>query len=162
MLGYRKFWFFAALAIVIIGSSLFILLPSLEKARVKSQTFGHLQQTFNNIPVLAEAKLIHRRYYGCTKCQFAGAMALYATNLSPEDVRIFYRNYLQNPEWGYGGQWEGQDNSRSIQWSLDAQWSFAETDSQEQSFGFLASESKNTSTMWFTPGEATERAMATG
>jgi hypothetical protein len=158
----RKFWFLVAFAVIAIASGLILIYPSLEKEHIKSRILEHLQQTFDDIPVLAEAQLIHLRYYGCSKCRFAGMMALYATNLPPEVPRANYRNYIENSGWRYDGQWEGQDNSRPIQWGLDAQWPFADTDAQEQSFSFLASASQKTSDLWFTPSEAMRRAKTIG
>lgn len=89
-------------------------------------------------------------------------MALYATDLPAEISRGFYRNYLESSGWRYSGQWEGQDNSQPIQWGLGAQWPFADTDAQEQSFSFLAGKSEETSELWFTPSEAMRQAKTTG
>ena len=139
----RRFWLPVASVIVVIASGLILLHRSSEEP--KSPTLQYLQRALNDIPVPAEARLIRVRYYGCSKCQFVGMVAQYATNLSPKDARTFYRTYLRRSAWRYGGEWEGHDNSGVVaQWGLEAKWPFTEARAQEQAFVFLASESKNT------------------
>lgn len=156
-----RFWLFVSLALITTISALF-LLNAFEKWRIKSRTLEHLQGAFDDIPASSEVKLIHQRFYGCTKCRFAGMMALYATDLPPETVRTFYLDYLQNSQWDSVGQWEGHNNGQRNQWGAGANWPFADADSRQQTFSFLASESKHTSELWFTPNEATRKAIASG
>ena len=153
-----RIWLLVLLTVITIISALF-LLSIFEKQRIESRTFERLQQAFNDIPILSEAKLIHQRYYGCTKCRFAGMTALYATELSPEAARTFYLDYLQNSQWDSVGQWEGQvSHGQPEQWCARADWPFADADSREQAITFLA----NKSELWFTPSEATRRGIING
>lgn len=149
------------LALVSFVSALF-LSKTWETRRIKSRTCEHLQQSFGDIPVLSEARLIHQRYYGCPKCRFAGMMALYSTELSPEAARAFYLGHFQASQWDSVGQWEGQHNGQLVQWGVRAEWPFAGTDFREETIMFLAQESRNASALWFTPVKATKRAIASG
>jgi hypothetical protein len=56
----RKFWFLVAFAVIAIASGLILIYPSLEKEHIKSRILEHLQQTFDDIPVLAEAQLYRK------------------------------------------------------------------------------------------------------
>ena len=89
-------------------------------------------------------------------------MALYATDIAPQQVSDFYGDYLQHSDWSYGGHWEGQDNGRVMQWGLNAHWLFDQASQQEKQFMFLAERSTDTSELCYSPKEATVAAMAAG
>ena len=147
MASLRKYKLIIALLAVAIAitTTLILLYPRLEYERVKSQTLEHLQQAFNDLPVPAQSKLAHQRYYGCTKCQFGGVIVTYSASIPPEDVRAFYRNYTSNSQWHYGGEWDGQNNAGQIvQLGLSADWLFGDGAQRKQGFTLLVDKGYNT------------------
>ena len=158
MLRQRKFWFLLAfIEVLVAGATLAWIF--LRQPIGKAQAFEHLQQSFNDIPVYTEAKLIYQRYYGCTKCRYGGMMALYATDVSPAEVCAFYWNFILNSEWDYMGGLKG--DNKVCQWGLSAKKHFTNS-LQEESFNVLTAESENTSELWYTPHEATRKAISIG
>jgi hypothetical protein len=137
----------ALLVVATIAATTFVLLrPRLEYRRNKSLTLVRLQQAFNDLPVPAQAKSTHQRYYGCTRCQFGGAIVLYTADMLPEEVRSFYRNYIANSQWYYGGQWDGHNNAGEIaQLGMHADWPFDMNTLQSQTFSLLVDVGNNTS-----------------
>jgi hypothetical protein len=120
-----------------------------------------LQSVFNEIPALTGATLIHQTYRGCGNCQDGTAIALYATDLSPDAVTGFYRDYLQKSQWIVTGDGTGDNNGRTIQWHLMGEWPFPAGDKQQQQLQIVASNSKDVDESWYSPASAIRKAMET-
>ena len=97
-----------------------------------------LQQVFKDVPKPQDAKLVQQQYSGCNLCRNSGIMATYATDLSPEEVQSFYRNYLQNSVWKFDGEWVSASGN---QWVVQGKWPFPEKDLQIQEFTVYIQES---------------------
>jgi hypothetical protein len=118
-----------------------------------------LPQVFSDVPVPQQAILVHQHYEGCNLCRNSGMMALYATDLSPEEVQSFYRNYLQNSAWKYDGEWV---SATGDQWVVVGKWPFPEQDLQILEFTVIINQSANLSLQGMPIRQAFEKAITLG
>jgi hypothetical protein len=119
--------------------------------RTRFQLYTELKEQFHNIPALDKTVLVHQRYYVCSKCLFAGTMALYATNLSWDTVQAFYRNYGANAGLECGGDSPGG--------LMHCQWSFGNASEEQQ---LNVGVNLGNSELWYSPVEASKKAIALG
>lgn len=88
-------------------------------------------------------------------------LALYATNVSPDEVCAFYYwNFIQKSKWNYGGGYEGEDKG-CPRGTIDARRPFTNS-MQEEGFLLVTYESNNTSDLGLFPQEAINKSIAVG
>lgn len=67
--------------------------------RVMARTLAAAQRALHELPVPPHTVLVYREYKGCIPCRDARTAAVYATDLSPEEVCEAYRSHLSRPRW---------------------------------------------------------------
>ena len=67
--------------------------------RVKVRTLAAAQRALHELPMPPRTALVYREYKGCIPCRDARVTAVYATDLSPEEVCEAYRSHLSRPGW---------------------------------------------------------------
>jgi hypothetical protein len=88
-----------------------------------------------DIAVPAGTEFVRVCTQGCEACKSTAETASFTTDLSPEEVRSFYHEYLQGSGWVSIQEDEFRSESgRADAWMLSASWPFPESDPQKRAF----------------------------